>query len=94
MKVKIDRLGINGEGVARGSEGSFVDKVGFVRYAIDGEIVDIDVKKDNAKFFEGELKCVLSSSTNRIKPKCSFFGKCGGCDIQHISKDKQLEFKQ
>ena len=94
MKVKIDRLGINGEGVTRGSEGSLVDKVGFVRYAIDGEIVDIDVKKNNAKFFEGELKSVLAPSPDRIKPKCSFFGKCGGCDIQHISKDKQLEFKQ
>lgn len=66
----------------------------FVPFAIVGEEVSVKitfVKKDCAF---GDLIDVLSISNDRIKPRCPYFGRCGGCSLQHISYAKQLEIKR
>ena len=94
MKVLIERLGINGEGVGKGTEGVFLDKICFVPKAIPNEVVDVDVIKDKKAYCETKLRKVITPSNNRIVPPCKYFGKCGGCDIQHINIDTQNAFKQ
>ena len=81
-----------------GSDGEGVIKLDgypvFVPYAIKGEEIRARVtyvKKDCAF---GELVKVLSPSPSRVKPRCPYFGKCGGCDLQHADTHLQLEIKR
>lgn len=94
MRVTIDRLGINGEGVFRITDSENAGKVGFVFYALPEEVVDIDIVKDKSKFCEATLTNVIESSLHRKEPICPYFNKCGGCELQHMNNSLQLQFKK
>ena len=86
--VKIERYGVNGEGVAL-CQG----KVVFVPYSLVGENVDITVQKDNKSFAIATLNSISSPSLQRIEPICPYYTKCGGCQIMHASYQEQLKIK-
>ena len=88
MKLNITDLGMNFEGVAR-NEG----KVYFVPFGLVGEEVEITPIKDNKKFVNARIDKILTPSSERVMPFCPYFNICGGCDIEHIRYDKQLEYK-
>ena len=90
MEVKIDRFGINGEGIAKLNDGKLV----FVEGAMPEEVVEIEITKNSKQYCIGSVKQLLITSKERIAPKCNYFSKCGGCDLQHINKDTQLEIKK
>ena len=93
MKIFIDKMGVNCEGVGKIPEGESKDKLIFVNGAIDGELVDVDIISEKKNYCTGTINGILSLSVNRCEPRCKYFGICGGCDIQHITKDKQHEIK-
>lgn len=82
-------IGSNGEGVVK-ADGVTV----FVPFAITGEKIKYKVLKVTSKCAYGKLLEVLSPSRERVKPRCPVFGKCGGCDLQHVNYDFQLEIKR
>ena len=41
----------------------------------------------------GRLEEILTPSPNRVEPECAFARQCGGCQLQALSYEKQLEFK-
>ncbi len=86
--LKIERLGANGEGVAH-----FEGIVVFVPFALPGEEVLAHVICDKGSFCIAKILKVLSASKERVIAPCPYFGKCGGCDLQHINYEKQLKFK-
>ncbi|MBQ7307818.1 MAG: 23S rRNA (uracil(1939)-C(5))-methyltransferase RlmD [Clostridia bacterium] len=89
VTVEIVSLGYNGEGISKD-----LDKPIFIPYALIGEKVEakvILVKKD---FYVGKLENVLIKSQDRVEPLCPVFKKCGGCQLQHLSYQKQLDFKR
>lgn len=94
MEVKINSLGINGEGVFRFGSGEYAGKVGFLPYALPDEVVDVTITKNKSKFCECKLNKIIEKSIDRVEPKCPYFQICGGCDLQHLKMDKQLEFKK
>jgi tRNA/tmRNA/rRNA uracil-C5-methylase (TrmA/RlmC/RlmD family) len=68
----------------------------FVRHALPGELVRVTVSETNKKFLRGEATEILESSVERVVPPCAYahpFG-CGGCDLQHASRDAQAFWKQ
>ncbi len=82
-------LGVTGEGVVK------YDTVPiFVPFALPHEKVRVRLNYVKKDYAFGDLIEVLSSSKERIKPRCCYFGKCGGCDLQHMSKEMQLELKR
>lgn len=89
MKLTIINQGINGEGVALNN-----GKIYFVPNAITGETVECEVVKDFGNFANTKLIQTITPSANRVKPVCPYYEKCGGCDLQHMNYDTQLEFKQ
>ena len=93
MEVIIDKLGINGEGVFKVSEGELAGKVGFVSYALPGEKVNVKIIKNKSSFCQAELVNINCQSNSRIQPKCPYFYECGGCDLQHMNTETQLNFK-
>ena len=88
MKVKIIDTAYGGYGIAK--EGKIV----FVAHSVEGDIVDILVKKENKNFCYANINSIIEPSKHRIKPKCKYAGICGGCVFNHIEYNKQLEIKK
>ncbi len=88
-ETEIVDMGVNGEGIAK-IDGIVV----FVPYAIVGEVVKIKIVYGKKDYAYGEIVEILQPSPFRVKPKCIHFGVCGGCDLQHIAYEKQLELKK
>ena len=79
-----------GETLARLPDGRAV----FVPYALPEENIRIRLVDDKERYARAELLEVLSSSSNRIEPRCPHFTHCGGCHYQHITYPEQLKIKQ
>jgi len=89
LTVTIQSLGYNGEGISKDFEIPI-----FVPFALLGEHVSIKIILIKKQFAIGKLLRVLVPSPYRVKAPCVVFGKCGGCDLQHLAYAQQLAFKQ
>jgi 23S rRNA (uracil1939-C5)-methyltransferase len=78
----------DGEGIVR--EG----KAAFVAGALPGEKVRFRRFQRHRQHDDAELLEVLEPSADRVAPRCAHFGVCGGCALQHLSAEAQLEAKQ
>lgn len=83
-RLKIERLGARGEGVARTQRGLV-----FVPYALAGETVRAEVDGER-----GRLVDVLEPSLDRVAPICPLYGECGGCAVQTLAHEKYLSWKR
>ena len=85
----VEGYATDGEGIIK-AEGATV----FVPFCLVGEKVRFKVLKVKGAIAYGKLIEVLTPSYARVNPVCPVFGRCGGCDLQHMSYDEQLKFKQ
>lgn len=81
-------LNHDGEGVLRGT------KTAFVPGALPGERILFQRVRRHRQHDEGALVDVLERSPSRVDPKCTHFGICGGCAMQHLDPAGQLAAKQ
>lgn len=89
LTIQIEKLVEGGRGI-----GFFENRPVFVPFVLPGEKVLVNVTRRHRQYLEGELLEVLEASPERIPPPCPYFGKCGGCQWQHIRYETQLEAKQ
>ena len=89
IMLKIESLDHSFRGITR-----LNGKIVFIKNSLPNEIVEIKVNKEKKNFIEASVSKYIKTSNERIKPKCKYFGFCGGCDIMHISYDNQLKYKQ
>lgn len=87
--LKIEKLDHNGRGITK-----LDNKTVFVKNALPNEIVEIKIKKEKKKYIEADVVKYISTSKDRINPKCPYYDHCGGCNIMHLSYENQLKFKQ
>ena len=89
IDVKIEDLNSEGYGVAKINGYTL-----FVNNAMPGERCYVEIIELGKNF--GFAKClnVRDSSIYRIKPLCSNFGECGGCDLMHVEYKAQLQYKK
>ncbi|MGM9988460.1 MAG: TRAM domain-containing protein, partial [Bacillaceae bacterium] len=87
--LTIKRLGINGEGV-----GFFKRQVVFVDGALPGEEVVAEVIDIERGFAKAIIKKIRIKSPQRITPLCPVYDTCGGCQLQHLSYEGQLQQKR
>lgn len=66
----------------------------FTEGLLPDEKADVLVIKDKKSFREGILKKITKPSCKRIEPKCSSFGRCGGCTFQNTDYENQADLKQ
>ena len=85
----VNCLGANGEGVLK-EEGAVV----FVPFVLPGEKIRYKLVKVTSKCAYGKVLEVLTPAEERVRPKCSVFGKCGGCQLQHLSYSYQIKTKE
>lgn len=85
----IDDLGSEGQGIGR-IDGFAI----FVENVLPNEYIKVLIVKVKKNYGYGKLLEIIEHSEDRVKPFCENFLKCGGCQLQHISYSKQLEFKK
>ena len=83
--------------VSEGYEGEGIAKYNgypvFIKGALASEKVKAKVIKVKKNYAYGRLEEIIEESKDRVKPKCKYIKRCGGCSIQHMSYKKQLDFK-
>jgi tRNA/tmRNA/rRNA uracil-C5-methylase (TrmA/RlmC/RlmD family) len=66
----------------------------MVPFTLPGERVKVRIYRNHKNFSEADLIEVLTPSPYRIDPKCPLFGRCGGCQYQHLTYAEQLKWKR
>lgn len=89
LTLEITDMGSEGEGIGR-ADGYAL----FVKGALPGETVRVRIMKMKKHFGYARLLEILRSSPDRIEPPCPVAGRCGGCQLQHCSYERQLSWKQ
>lgn len=87
--LTIERLDDQGRGV-----GTYQKKPIFVDACLPGEKVKVKITEQTSKFIKAKVVELVSKSDQRVKPACQHYHVCGGCQLQHLSYDEQLLFKQ
>lgn len=88
LEVEIESLAFGGEGVARHN-----DFVIFVREALPGQILRVQILRKKKKHAHARILNVLRQSPDYQDPVCRHFPDCGGCALQHLAYEKQLSEK-
>lgn len=88
--VTIEKIAHGGHFIAR-----HLGAVIFVRHAIPGEEVEIEITSTGSSFNRADVVKVVSASSDRVSAPCQFAHRagCGGCDFQHISLERQRQLK-
>ena len=88
-KVRIENIGADGKSLAR------VDNiVVFVKDAVPGDVVDLQVFRKKGRYMEARVLKYHAYSEQRSDPFCEHFGVCGGCKWQQLPYDRQLHYKE
>ncbi len=95
-EVTIDSVDLEAQGIGRlPVDGDHqAGKVVFIPGALPGERIRYQVTREKNRFEKGRIKEILKSAVFRQNPKCQWYGKCGGCTMQHIDSRAQLAIKQ
>ncbi|MGW4154046.1 class I SAM-dependent RNA methyltransferase [Micromonospora chersina] len=90
VELTVDAVAPGGHCVAR-VEGQVV----FVRHALPGERVVAEVTELHRGFARADAVEILTASADRVEPPCPYAkpGRCGGCDLQHVTPAAQLDWK-
>jgi len=88
LSVTIDDLAFGGEGVGR-ADGYVV----FVRGGVPGDRVSVRLDQARSRFGRGTIEAIEIPSPHRVEAPCPYFGRCGGCRLQHVDYQAQLSFK-
>jgi 23S rRNA (uracil1939-C5)-methyltransferase len=91
--VEVTGLAPGGDAVGRQRGGEADGRVTFVPLAAPGELVRARLVRAKARVAWAELEEVLERSPARVEPPCGLFGRCGGCQWQHVDRATQLEAK-
>ncbi|MEF9946184.1 MAG: 23S rRNA (uracil(1939)-C(5))-methyltransferase RlmD [Lachnospiraceae bacterium] len=89
VTITIEDMGIGGEGIGK-SDGYTL----FVKDAVMGDVVEVKVMKAKKNYGYARLLHILTPSPFRVEPLCKVARQCGGCQLQELSYEKQLVFKQ
>lgn len=89
-EVKIEKVGLEGQGVAFDHHGNIY----FVPGAVPGDTVTVEYEETHKRFRDSSLIEVTSPSPDRQDPQCTYFGECGGCDFLHWKYESQLKAKE
>ncbi len=94
MELQIEKLVYGGDGLTRlPADAKGRGKTVFLPFVIPGERVEASIVESRSGFARAHLDKVLTPSPDRVAPPCPYFGKCGGCQYQHIDYHAQLRFK-
>ena len=89
IRLEITDLTEEGQGVGKKDGLVF-----FVKDSVMGDLVEARILKAKKNYAYAKVEKLLEASPYRITPLCSVAGKCGGCQLQHLSYEKELAWKE
>ena len=88
--LEITDIAFGGDGVARTEDGA----VFFIPFTAIGDIVTVQVTTAHSNFYRADVVKYTKQSEQRERPKCSLYGRCGGCVYQHLTYEAEIEAKR
>ena len=88
VELYIDDIGNEGEGI-----GHIDGYALFLKDAVIGDKVRAKIIKTKKNYGFARVEEVLEASKDRVTPRCQKARQCGGCTLQHLAYEKQLEYK-
>lgn len=88
FELEITDMGTDGEGI-----GHYDGMTLFVKDALIGDVITARATKLKKNYGYARVEEIKTPSTFRVEPQCELHKRCGGCQIQALSYEKQLEFK-
>ena len=89
VRTRIESMAFKGYGVSR------IDgKVVFIPYSAIGDEVWVEIVEEKKNYAKGKWVEILAPSPWRVEPPCPYFGRCGGCQWQHINYAQQADLKK
>ena len=89
FEVIIEDMSESGEGV-----GKLDGYIWFIKDAVIGDLIEAKAMKMKKNYGFARLMKVLKPSPARVKERCAVARQCGGCQLQMMSYEEQLKFKQ
>ena len=89
LTVEIEDMSNEGEGIGK-VDGFTL----FVKDAVIGDIAEVKIMKAKKHYAYARLEKLVKASVYRAEPECDFYRQCGGCQLQALRYEKQLEFKE
>jgi 23S rRNA (uracil1939-C5)-methyltransferase len=103
--VKVEKIAAGGAGLARvelnpghtdnqsATPSTETGKTIFIEGAAPGDTVLCRINEEHRSWLRAELLEIVEPSPQRVAPPCGLYGKCGGCNLQHINYSAQLAAK-
>lgn len=88
VTITIEDIGNDGEGI-----GKYEGYTLFVKGAIPGDVAKVKVLKAKKTYGYAKVEELITPSADRVEPNCPVAGRCGGCQLQHVSYKRQLAYK-
>ena len=89
MKLTVQKLGINGEGIA------YLDsKPVFIDDALPTEVVDVTLTSKTTTYAKAKINKIIKKSNDRVEPQCPYQKDCGGCSLMHMNEKAQSYYKR
>ena len=88
VTITIEDIGNDGEGI-----GKYEGYTLFVKGALPGDVAKVKVLKAKKTYGYAKVEELVTPSPDRVAPKCAVAGRCGGCQLQHLSYERQLAYK-
>lgn len=89
FSLKITDMGVDGEGIGKYDGMTF-----FVKDALIGDEIRARATKLKKHYGYARVEEIIKSSPYRVEPQCPLHRRCGGCQIQALSYEEQLAFKE
>ncbi len=89
IETTIQSLSHDGRGIA-----TYKNKTTFVNGALPHEKVICELTHKHRRYNEGHVTEVIDKAPERIEAGCAHYGICGGCSMQHVSLETQVQLKQ
>ncbi|MBQ8014049.1 MAG: class I SAM-dependent RNA methyltransferase [Treponema sp.] len=87
--VKTEKMVAGGDCLARVN-----GKNVFIPYALPDEELEIEITKSFRDYDLAKITKILTPSPHRVQPFCPLYGSCGGCNLQHIDSEYQIELRK
>ncbi len=89
-EVVVEKMGLFGEGIARLNESNIL----FIPFGAVGERCVVREVAKRKHYIQCKKLSTIETGPDQVTPKCSVFGICGGCQLQHLSYEAQVEQKR
>jgi 23S rRNA (uracil1939-C5)-methyltransferase len=88
IEIRVEKLVAGGDGFGR-----YDGRPVFIARAAPGDLLRVRVSSAKRDYLRAEIVEIVTAGAGRRQPPCPHFAVCGGCDLQHIEDDLQVELK-